>query len=246
MKRLFWVVAGIMGLCMGCAGASQTSSGHAETQVSTGHVQDENVASGASQAVLPPVAKGDIRIEVVSGGAVVDAHCERQHVTVHRVDQGKKELMFEADADLMGVMENAEGFVDAVDINFDGYMDILVPHAVGAHNAYHRAWVWDHESQKYIEIPEFKELGSCSFKPESKEIHVFTHISAASYTEAIWQLQDKQLKRKLLISVAPDQKNAAQFSVEVVKTVNDQDVRTVQSVSEDELSAAVKQAYATK
>lgn len=239
MKHFLWIL-GVSCVCVACASASQTSGNAADISA-----ESANLKAPVVERVLPPLAQGDIRVEVHEGGAVVDAHCEREHVIVRRVDKNTPEIMFEADADLMGVTENAVGFIEPADINFDGYMDILVPHAIGAHNAYHRAWIWNHELQKYEEIPEFKELGTCSLKPEFKEIHVFTHISAASYTEAVWQIQGKVLVRKLLIAVSPEDEAGNTFAVKITKNDGGQNILSTHSVPENDLSVFIQQAYAS-
>lgn len=235
MKRLFWIM-GIMGACWGCASTQQPAVTEVQDNLNTQE-------TAQTKRILPPLAQGDIRIELTPNGAVVDAHCAHEHVTVTRVDKGTPELMFEADADLMGATENVVGFVDPVDINFDGYMDILIPHAVGAHNTAYRAWIWDNNRQKFEEVAAFKDLGSCTFKPELKEIHAFTHISAAEYTEAVWAFHDRTLIRKLLIWVAPENETGENFWVEITRQIDGQNVKSKHLVPEKDLSAFVKNAY---
>lgn len=240
MKWLLAITIGLMMTGLGCAGTSQSIESVPSTSLMGSPAES---ATASVERVLPPVSEGDIRVFVHEGGAVVDAHCVGEHVTVSRMDRGG-EVLFEADADLMGAPEGSVAFIESVDINFDGYMDILVPYSVGAHNMSHRAWVWNEAGQKFDEVAEFKELGSWTVKPELKVLHVFTHVSAVEYEESIWGIEGNLLSRKVWVHVSPTETAEGRFMVEVIRMVDGHESRSVTEHSEAELTKAVKEALA--
>ena len=58
----------------------------------------------------------------------------------------------------------------ASDINFDGYLDILIPDMHPARAIFYNAYIYNTKQQKFIEAPSFKELPNPALDTKNRRI----------------------------------------------------------------------------
>lgn len=114
--------------------------------------------------------------------------------------------------------------LESVDADFDGDMDFYFPHNVGATNGFYSFWLWDGETETFVE--DHSDLGSLSyprFDEEEKLIYSHMHGSATSSTDSIyaWRAGELVCLRSVYHAVSLDE-----ASVDVV--VWDEGRRTVE------------------
>ncbi len=114
--------------------------------------------------------------------------------------------------------------LESVDADFDGDMDFYFPCNVGATNGFYSFWLWDGETETFME--DHSDLGSLSyprFDEEEKLIYSHMHGSATSSTDFIytWRAGELVCLRSVYHAVSLDE-----ASVDVV--VWDEGQRTVE------------------
>lgn len=77
------------------------------------------------------------------------------------------------------VDELAFGRHDALDANFDGYMDFSYMYVIGNQPNYWYLWVWDEEAGQFVEVPEYREISGPRCNPETEIIDGFARNSGA-------------------------------------------------------------------
>lgn len=65
------------------------------------------------------------------------------------------------------VEDMAFGHHEAVDANFDGYMDFSVLHNMGNGAGYWYLWAWDEEAGQFVEVPEYREISFPRCNPKT-------------------------------------------------------------------------------
>ena len=61
-------------------------------------------------------------------------------------------------------------YIYSLDVNFDGYYDLLVPDMHPAHAIFFNAYIYDSAQQKFVEAPSFKNLPNIALDAENKQI----------------------------------------------------------------------------
>ena len=114
----------------------------------------------------------------INGGACEEEEIYRLDVYEGQEDQPKQTLDF--------TRENGEMMIQAVDLDFDGYLDLDILYGAGATNSCHTFFRWDPAQDQFThESGIYTWLSSYTLYPEKKLISNFLHNSAA---EGVTQL----------------------------------------------------------
>ena len=66
---------------------------------------------------------------------------------------------------------------EALDANFDGYMDFSYMYAMGNQPNYWYLWVWDEDAGQFVEVPEYREISGPRCNPETEIIDGWARYS---------------------------------------------------------------------
>ena len=58
----------------------------------------------------------------------------------------------------------------ALDVNFDGYLDLLIPDMHPARAIFFSAYIYDSAQQKFVEAPSFKNIPNFALDTQNKQI----------------------------------------------------------------------------
>lgn len=97
-------------------------------------------------------------------------------------------------------------FTEIVDMNFDGFPDVCILYSLGMQNIYYDFWLWRPETGTFVFNEALSQVGSPQIDPETKKIHSFVHISAASNVESeySWVNGELVLMVEIMQEPAPD------------------------------------------
>ncbi len=80
-------------------------------------------------------------------------------------------------------------FISAIDLNFDGYLDLDVSYYLAAQNIVHRFYLWDMGQRRYVpaKLDNLEVAADIQLYPDGRLIERYTHDSAATGVTGLFQ-----------------------------------------------------------
>ena len=104
----------------------------------------------------------------------------------------------------------------AVDVNFDGYNDLIIPHEHPANAVYFKAYIWNVSKQGFVYAPSFENIENFVLDNDNKRI--LSHRTASRITTYAIHLYDETsddfLLKKLVCWQPTDDENTMHFTEE--------------------------------
>lgn len=122
---------------------------------------------------VPLDFQGNDAVSFINGANKYVAVVEFEKLTAKNLkiyDDTTKELLQTIPLNRSEEVTTTDKNIYALDVNFDGYIDLLIPDMHPARAIFFNAYIYDSAQQKFVEAPSFKNLPNIALDAENKQI----------------------------------------------------------------------------
>lgn len=167
---------------------------------------------------VPLDFQGNDAVSFINGANKYVAVVEFEELTAKNLkiyDDTTKELLQTIPLNRSEEVTTTDKNIYALDVNFDGYIDLLIPDMHPARAIFFNAYIYDSAQQKFIEAPSFKELPNPALDTKNRRIlHSSSGDSMMSFGMDYYDDNTKDFVSIGSISISPknDQYHFVEYS----------------------------------